>query len=61
MSHRKGEDCRVPSNVKGSSWRCPKCGNTFTKTPAEQVKIPWFGEGRKHIRNPDGSKLHWWQ
>jgi hypothetical protein len=60
MSHAKG-DCTLPSNLNGAAWTCPKCGNVWSFTPAERVKVPWFGEQRKHIRNPDGSRLHWWQ
>lgn len=59
--HQPGRDCRLPSGLKGKSWTCPDCGNVWSLTPAEQVQPPAFGSRRQHIRNPDGSKLRWWQ
>lgn len=60
--HQPGRDCQLPRSPSGSSWTCPTCGNVWSVTPAEQVQpVPWFGSRREHIRNPDGSKLRWWQ
>jgi hypothetical protein len=55
-------DCSLPSGLSPKrSWTCPGCGNVWSATPKDQVSVPWFGERRSHIRNPDGSKLSWWQ